>query len=69
MAAHPAEEGKARIKLQRQLIAELRAYSGSTDLGAELLATLEAMQKVSEDDRTWLEPHVVSGPPPKWRTP
>ena len=51
VAGQPVEEGKARIKLQRQLIAKLRADTGSTDLGRELLATLEAMQILDEINR------------------
>ena len=66
MAGQPVEEGKARIKLQRQLIAKLRADTGSTDLGRELLATLEAMQTLSEDDHERHETDSVSEPSALW---
>lgn len=62
-----AEEAEARIKLQRQLIAELRAESRLTDLARELLALLEAMRVVYKEDYEKLGSHTVSGPSPMWR--
>ena len=69
MSRRPVEEGEARIQLQRRLIAELRTDSGSTDLGKELLATLEAMQIRDEVNRAKLETNYFPEPSSLWRRP
>ena len=64
--SQPVQEVEARIKLQRQLIAELRADSELTGLAEELLATLEAMQIPYEAQSEELEGQFFSKPPATW---
>ena len=67
MAERLVEEGKARFKLQRQLIAKLRSESNKTELAQELLTTLEAMQIAYEEQVEQLDGHLFSESSLMWR--
>ena len=67
MAEQLVEEGKTRLKLQRQLIAKLRSESNKIELAQELLTMLEAMQIAYEEQVEQLDGHFFPESSLMWR--